>query len=170
MRSTSQPVGPASRLRSAAALGIVLVTAVGCGGGASPSPSAASPNASAAATTVAVTLQEWAVVPATSSAPAGPVAFDVTNQGPADPHEFVVFRTDLAHRSLPTKDDGGVDEAGAGVELIDEIEEFDVGTSQSITLDLAAGKYVFVCNLVEEEAGELESHYQLGMSIEFTVS
>jgi hypothetical protein len=119
---------------------------------------------------VAVTLQEWAVVPASTSAPAGPITFDVTNQGPADPHEFVVFKTDLAHRSLPTKDDGSVDEEGEGVVLINEIEEFDVGTTESATYDLAAGKYVFICNLVEEEAGTLESHYGLGMSVEFTVN
>jgi hypothetical protein len=150
-------------------VGAALVLA-GCGGGASPSPSAAGPSPSAAGATVAVDLQEWAVVPASTSVPAGSITFDVTNVGPADPHEFVVFRTDLAHRDLPTKDDGAVDEEGEGVELIDEIEEFDVGTSQSITLDLAAGRYVFVCNLVEEEDGQLESHYQMGMSIEFTAT
>jgi hypothetical protein len=150
------------------AAAMVLVAA--CTSAATPSPSAAGPSPSASGTTVTVNLQEWAVVPATSSAPAGPITFEVTNTGPADPHEFVVFKTDLAHRSLPTKDDGAVDEEGEGVELIDEIEEFDVGTSQSITLDLAAGKYAFICNLVEEEEGQLESHYQMGMSIEFTVS
>jgi hypothetical protein len=168
------PVAVRSRwprwVSSVVTIGAAAVLAVGCSGGASPSPSAAGSSPSAAGTTVTVDLQEWAVVPATTSAPAGTITFDVTNIGPADPHEFVVFKTDLAHRSLPTKDDGAVDEEGDGVELIDEIEEFDVGTSQTITLDLEAARYVFVCNLVEEEDGQLESHYQQGMSIEFTVS
>jgi hypothetical protein len=119
--------------------------------------------------TVDVTLQEFAVVPGASSAPAGEITFDVTNEGPNDPHEFVVFRTDLAVDALPTGEDGAVDETGEGVELIDEIEEFPVGESESITLDLDAGSYVFICNLVEEEDGELESHYQEGMRVAFTV-
>jgi uncharacterized cupredoxin-like copper-binding protein len=109
------------------------------------------------------------VVPAVASTAAGTVTFNVTNNGPEDPHELVVFKTDLAHRDLPTREDGGVDEEGEGVELIGEIEEFDPGATESADFDLAAGKYVLICNLVEEEEGELESHYGLGMSVEFTV-
>jgi hypothetical protein len=119
---------------------------------------------------VDVTLQEFAVVPDVSEVGAGSVEFSVTNEGPNDPHEFVVFRTDLAADALPTSDDGSVDEEGEGVELIDEIEEFPVGETQTITLDLEAGSYVFICNLVEEEEGELESHYQEGMRVSFTVT
>ena len=85
------------------------------------------------------------------------------------PHEFVVFKTDLAATDLPTAEDGSVDEEGEGVELIGEIEEFDPGTSESAAFELEAGSYVFICNLVEEEEGELESHYQEGMRTGFTV-
>src|SRR5262245_42348944 len=63
-------------------------------------------------TTVDVTVQEFAVVPATDSAPAGDVTFRVTNTGPEDTHEFVVFKTDLAPDALPTASDGSVDEEG----------------------------------------------------------
>lgn len=146
----------------------VIAALTGCGGGASASPSAPS-SPGGGGTTVNVTLQEWAVVPAQATAPAGTVTFNATNNGPADPHELVVFKTDLGHRALPTREDGGVDEEGEGVELIGEIEEFEVGASESGTWELAAGKYVLICNLVEEEEGELESHYGLGMSVEFTV-
>ena len=52
-----------------------------------------------------------------SSAPAGEVTFNVTNKGPEDVHEFVVFETDLAPDALPTVADGSVDEEGEGVEL-----------------------------------------------------
>ena len=145
------------RRRRILVLGSALALAVaGCGSG-------------GGSETVEVTLQEWAVVPASSSVAAGSVTFEATNNGPDDPHELVVFKTDLGHRDLPLREDGGVDEEGAGVELIGEIEEFDPGSSESATFDLQAGSYVLLCNLVEEEDGELESHYGLGMSVPFTV-
>ena len=120
-------------------------------------------------TTVAVTVQEFAVIPAASSAPAGDVTFDVTNEGPDDTHEFVVFKTDLAPDALPTASDGSVDETGEGVELIDEIEDIAVGDTPTLTVSLDAGSYVFICNIVEEEGGETISHYQQGMRVAFTV-
>lgn len=119
--------------------------------------------------TVEVTLQEFAVVPAESSVAAGEVTFEATNEGPNDPHELVVFATDLAPEALPTRDDGGVDEEGEGVTLIGEIEEFPVGETESATFTLESGSYVLICNLVEEEEGALESHYQEGMRVAFTV-
>ncbi|HET7929424.1 MAG TPA: hypothetical protein VFM40_07720 [Actinomycetota bacterium] len=118
-------------------------------------------------TTVDVTLQEFAVVPASGSAPAGDVTFDVTNEGPDDVHEFVVFKTDLAPDALPTNEDGSVDEEGEGVELQDEIEDIAVGDTQSVTIDLAAGNYVLICNIYDE--AEQEAHYQEGMRVAFTV-
>lgn len=119
---------------------------------------------------VDVTLQEFAVIPAQNDVAAGSVEFTVTNEGPEDPHELVIFRTDLAPDALPTADDGSVEEEGEGVELIGEIEEFPVGETETATFDLEAGNYVFICNLVEEEEGELESHYQEGMRVAFTVT
>ena len=118
-------------------------------------------------TTVDVTLQEFAVVPAASSASAGDVTFDVTNEGPDDVHEFVVFKTDLAPDALPTVANGSVDEEGAGVELIDEIEDIAVGDTPTLTVTLDAGSYVFICNIYDEE--EQEAHYQEGMRVGFTV-
>lgn len=120
-------------------------------------------------TTVDVTVQEFAVIPAESSAPAGDVTFDVTNEGPDDVHEFVVFKTDLAPDALPTAADGSVDEEGEGVELIDEIEDIAVGDTPTLTVTLDAGSYVFICNIVEEEDGETIAHYQQGMRVAFTV-
>ena len=118
---------------------------------------------------VDVTLQEFSVVLGSGSASAGEVTFNVTNEGPNDPHEFVVFRTDLAPDALPTSEDGSVDEQGDGVTLIDEIEDIAVGDSPTLTVSLDAGSYVFICNIVEEEEGTLESHYQEGMRVGFTV-
>ena len=120
-----------------------------------------------AAGAVDVTLQEFAVIPASASAPAGDVTFNVTNEGPDDVHEFVVFKTDLAPEALPKLEDGSVDGEGEGVELQDEIEDIAVGDTQSVTIDLSAGNYVFICNIYEEE--EQEAHYQEGMRVAFTV-
>jgi uncharacterized cupredoxin-like copper-binding protein len=119
-------------------------------------------------TTVGVTLQEFAVLPAQDSAPAGDVTFNVTNEGPEDTHEFVVFRTDLAPDALPTPADGSVDEEGEGIELIDEIEDIAVGDSPTLAVSLDAGSYVLICNIVEED-DETIVHYQQGMLTGFTV-
>ena len=116
---------------------------------------------------VAVTLQEFAVIPAPASTTAGEITFEVSNVGPDDVHEFVVFKTDLAIDALPTGEDGSVDEAGEGLELIDEIEDIAVGDAPTLTVNLEAGNYVLICNIYEES--EAESHYQEGMRVAFTV-
>jgi uncharacterized cupredoxin-like copper-binding protein len=123
--------------------------------------------------TVSVTLQEWAVIPAQSSVGAGSVTFDVKNDGPEHPHEFVVIRTDLAPDALPTTDEGAVDEDGEGIDIIGEIEEFPAGETRSATFDLDPGSYVLVCNVAGEEGGEHggggEIHYKMGMFAAFAV-
>ena len=152
---------------SVAAAAVLCLVAAACGdddGG----TTAATGAATGGATTVEVTVQEFAVIPAASSAPAGDVTFNVTNEGPDDTHEFVVFKTDLAPDALPTAEDGSVDETGEGVELIDEIEDIAVGDTPTLTVSLDAGNYVFICNIVEKEGGETIAHYQQGMRVSFT--
>jgi uncharacterized cupredoxin-like copper-binding protein len=117
--------------------------------------------------TVAVTLQEFSVIPAQDSVSAGEVTFDVENTGPEDVHEFVVIKTDLAPDALPTDENGVVEEEGEGMEVIDEIEDIPVGETQSLTVDLDAGNYVLICNIWTEE--EQEAHYSMGMRTAFTV-
>jgi uncharacterized cupredoxin-like copper-binding protein len=118
-------------------------------------------------TEVDVALQEWAVVPAVDSAPAGEVTFHITNDGPADVHEFVVLKTDLDPADLPVDADGVVTEEGEGIEVIDEVEDLPVGESEDLTVTLEAGNYVLLCNIWSED--ESEAHYQMGMRIAFTV-
>jgi len=82
----------------------------------------------------------------------------------------VIFKTDLGVHELPASAEGKVDEAGAGVTMMGEIEEFDPGKTGTITVDLTSGRYVLVCNIVQDEPdGTKESHYLKGMSVEFTV-
>ena len=161
-------------------LAALALVAAACNSGASPSVSAPTASATSstaaassapaeAATTVNVTVEEYKVTPETDSAPAGDISFNVTNNGPDDVHEFVVVKTDLAPAALPTKDDGSFDEDGEGVELMGEVEEIAVGSSEPLDLSLEAGSYVLLCNRVVTENGETESHYHEGMHAAFTV-
>ncbi|MEX2556109.1 MAG: hypothetical protein WEB06_10795 [Actinomycetota bacterium] len=144
---------------SAFAAPVLLLAA--CGGG---------EEAGGARTTVDVRLQEWAVLPAQASSPAGQITFRAENTGPEDEHELVVIRTDLAPDALPVRDDGSVDEEGAGIQIVGEIEEFAVGQTESQTFDLSEGKYVLICNLMHTEHGATEAHYRMGMRAAFTVT
>jgi len=96
-----------------------------------------------------------------SSAPAGDVTFDITNDA-EQTHEFVVFKTDLPEDQLPTNADGDVDEEGEGVTHIDEVEDITAGSTESLSVTLDAGSYVVLCNL--------PGHYRQGMHASFTVS
>jgi starvation-inducible DNA-binding protein len=127
-----------------------------------------SPTADTGPATVRVTLQEWAVVPAATSTPSGELIFQVTNTGPDDIHEFVVLKTDLDPGALPVIATGAVTESGAGIEVVDEIEDIPVGETQELTVTLAAGKYVLLCNIYDET--EKEAHYKMGMRIAFEVT
>lgn len=131
----------------------LTLAAAACGGGSQ--------------TTVDVTLREFSVNPARSSAPTGTVTFQVRNEGPNDPHELVVIRTDLAPDALPTDDRGVVDESAEGIEVIDEVEEIPVGGSATLSVDLDPGSYVLICNIYDED--EQEAHYSQGMRTAFTV-
>lgn len=121
--------------------------------------------AAAKTATVNVTLKEWSVTLDAPSVPAGLVKFQVKNAGPNDTHEFVVVKTDLAPELLPVDANGAVDENGAGIEIIGEIEDITVGSSTHLkAFDLAPGKYVLICNI----SGGI-SHYHQGMRAVFTV-
>jgi uncharacterized cupredoxin-like copper-binding protein len=150
-------------------LGLVIAlgaSLVGCSSSAaSSSPAASSPAASASAsaaggTTVTADLSEFKIVLGSATGPAGAVTFSVTNKG-STVHEFVVFKTDLAPDKLPLSADGTeVDEAGAGLTAVDEVEDVAVGTTATLPVDLPAGHYVLICNL--------PAHYTSGMHAEFT--
>jgi uncharacterized cupredoxin-like copper-binding protein len=157
------------RMRFSAVVTIALLVATlsACGGDDEPGTSGTQ---SPSVTSVTVTLQEFAVIPAQASAPGGQVTFVVTNKGPDDKHELVVVRTDLDPGSLPKKADGSVDETGAGITAVGEIEEFDPNTTQQMTFDMPTGKYVLFCNVVEVDAGKTEAHYTLGMRAGFSTT
>ncbi len=121
------------------------------------------------AETVNVSLEEWGVSLDKTTVKAGNVSFRVTNEGPDDVHEFVVVKTDLAPDALPVNVQSVVDENGAGMTIIGEIEDISVGTDVHVTsMDLEPGNYVLICNIWDED--EQESHYDEGMRVAFTVT
>ncbi len=120
----------------------------------------AAPALAASTQTVLVGLNEWKIdVPDTIAH--GIVTLSLTNTG-KETHEFVVFRTDLAVADLPLDSEGGVDEKGAGVKLVDEHENIKPGTGADLKVDLHPGKYVFVCNML--------GHFKHGMAKQVLVT
>lgn len=124
--------------------------------------------APAAPFVVSVRLKDYEIVPNPDSGPAGTsnYEFQISNTGPSA-HEFVVAKTDLAADKLPTDSDGAVVEGD--VELIGEVEAIEAGGAQKLTASLAAGHYVFFCNIVEQGGGRAIAHYTQGMHKDFTV-
>ena len=103
-----------------------------------------------------VTERDFSVKPSSTSVKAGKLTITVKNRSKQE-HELVVFRTDLAEDGLPLNADRDrVDEEGKGITHLDpEAEGVAPGKSKTITIDLPAGRYVFICNLA--------GHYGQGM-------
>jgi hypothetical protein len=115
---------------------------------------------------VRVTLDEWSVTPEVSEVEAGQIYFLADNVG-EDPHELVVAKSDLDFEEVPVEDGAVVEDE---LDFRGEIEGFASGTSASGVFELEAGRYILFCTIVEQEDGELESHFQQGMFTEFTVA
>jgi len=130
------------------------------------SPSDAASDGGTAATTTAsttpanaqkvkVSLVEMAINTTPSSAKAGNVAFDISNDG-AVTHEMVVVKTKTKAADLPTDSAGKASETGSVGET-----EVEPGASDVLDLKLAKGHYALICNL--------PGHYAAGMYSDFTV-
>jgi uncharacterized cupredoxin-like copper-binding protein len=105
---------------------------------------------------VAVHLQDYKVILSISTVKAGTVKFGIKNEGNME-HSFELIRTDLPFDKLPTTADAKAKEDG----LIKQVKSLPVGKVSVVSADLAAGKYVVICNVA--------GHYQLGMRAALTV-
>jgi len=106
---------------------------------------------------VVAELADYKITVNVPSVKAGAIKIGVRNLGAME-HSFQVLKTDLPPDKLP------VDGASAKAKedgKVGEIASIPAGKSAAVTLDLAPGKYVFICNIA--------SHYQLGMHAGFTV-
>jgi uncharacterized cupredoxin-like copper-binding protein len=164
-------------------LTVAVLTAVlsGCG-----SDRNASDKSSAPASATAFVLNEWSITPPTIRLKAGKVRIIATNNG-SETHELVIVRADDT-AALPTKSDGSVDEDKiAEADKPGEIPDLAAGKSATKTLNLSAGNYVAICNLVDQmgnggmggnnngsggmgNGGMGHVHYRLGMRTQFTVT
>ena len=102
--------------------------------------------------------REWEINVSASQAKAGDVTFTIKNEGTIG-HEFLIVKTDIAPGKIPIDGDHFSED---GIEVIDEIGEFAIGTTETLTVKLAPGKYQLVCNL--------PTHYGLGMFTGFEVT
>ena len=136
-----------------AAAAVALLGAVACSSSSSSSSAGGSDSGG-----VSATEKDFEIDLATSSAPAGSVTFNISNEGPST-HEFVIVQTDDAPDALPTKN-GTVDEENLTV--VDEQEDIAPSTTATLTTNLDAGSYVIICNI--------PGHYEAGMHTAFTVS
>jgi|SRR5262245_35328541 len=139
---------------SVAAVALAFLGAMACSSDSSTTTSSAGGDSGG----VSATVKDFSIDLASSSAPAGSVSFDISNEGPST-HEFVVIKTDDAPDALPVKD-GTVEEDK--VDVVDEAEDIAPSTTANLTTDLEAGSYVIICNVT--------GHYEAGMHTAFTVS
>ena len=134
------------------AVGLAVLTALTISLGAA----AAAPARVQAPAKVSVVLKEWKLIPSSARIRAGKVTFVVKNAGALE-HEFVVLRTDAHHHALAVKGGEAVETGLKG-----EIERVSPGQQRTITLNLKAGKYVLICNLL--------GHYKAGQYAALRVS
>ena len=126
---------------------------------ASPIPSTAAVSASPSGEAT-VSLTEWKVTVA-GTIKSGKTDLTITNVGVA-PHELLVFKSDLKPSAYPTDTAGDIKEEGAGVKLVSDGDNIDPAGTQTRTIDLAPGKYLFVCNI--------PGHFKQGMFTVVTVN
>lgn len=143
-----------------------------CGGAAGSAAGAASGVASGVASAggepLVVTTKEW-TIQAPATAPAGKTLLTVQNEG-TKTHEVVVIKG-VKPADLPTNADGELDESalpdGA---VLGEVDGVTAGSTCDGTIELTAGDYSLVCNLVDDEAGTKVSHLAMGMVTELKVT
>jgi len=124
---------------------------------ATTTPATTTPSTSGA-TAIPVTLSEYKIKPAATSAPAGHVSFNVTNSGQLK-HQFTIIRTTKSAATVLSKQNPNDDIPGAR----GEIASIAPGASKTLVIkNLKAGHYAIVC--------ALPGHDQQGMYTDFTVN
>jgi uncharacterized cupredoxin-like copper-binding protein len=144
------------RARVVLVLAVAIVALVAaCGGGGKSSSK------------VSAALKEWEITPEPAEVRPGKVDFTVVNNG-TKVHQFIVVKSDLPPGQLPTTADNSVDLAKLNVS--GSIEAIQPGASANVEMELFPGKYIFICNLVSQNAsGPADPHYLNGMAAGFFV-
>ena len=103
---------------------------------------------------------EWHVDVSAGKAIAGDVRFAITNYGTVA-HEFLVTKTTFPPGKIPLGENNRFDEELEGIEVIDEIPEWEVNNTGMLKVELEPGMYELLCNI--------EGHYAAGMHTSFEV-
>jgi uncharacterized cupredoxin-like copper-binding protein len=149
------------RFTIAAMAAALMLAMAACSSDSSTSSAAASTSTSpdsSSGSTIDATIKDFSISLDPSTATAGEVTFDITNEGPST-HEFVVIQTDDAPDDLPVENDEVTED---GLTVIGEQEDIPASSTASLTLTLDAGQYVVFCNIT--------GHYSQGMYSGLTVS
>ena len=129
-----------------------------------PAATEASAPAASAAASVEVSLIEWGI-DAPTEYTAGEVTFTASNSG-SFPHEFAVIAGE-GYEALPLAEGGAIieDDLPTGA-LLGRTGRLGGGSSDDLTVTLAPGNYVLVCNL----GGGTNSHAGKGQRLDITVA
>lgn len=147
------------------ALTVLAVASIGssCRSDANDASSGASwggaPTGLAVSNDIAGSVKEWKVQVDPTISRAGDVTFTIDNLGTIG-HEFLIVKTDIPPGEIPVEGDHFPEDA-EGIEVIDEIGEYDAGTTETLSVTLERGSYQLVCNL--------PGHYVNGMYLGFDV-
>ena len=142
----------------AMALSVVIV---GCAADPSDVAGGSETRANIVSNKITGSVEEWKVSTSAGRAQAGEVEFAIANFG-AIQHEFLVVKTDIADGKIPLGADNRFSEEGEGLAVIDEIPEWNIKETKTLTVKLDPGNYQLLCNI--------EGHYANGMHTAFVVS
>ena len=134
--------------RALVALFALTLVASACSQGMEPLPSDVN---------VIVDMKEYAITLSVTTIKPGTIKFGIRNNGTMV-HDFDLYKTDLPIDQLP------VDTGSAKVKmdgLVKQMINIAPNRSKTLSADLAAGRYVIVCNVA--------GHYQLKMRAELQV-
>jgi uncharacterized cupredoxin-like copper-binding protein len=110
---------------------------------------------------VPITLEDYRILSSVTMVSAGTVNFTVFSKGPST-HELAVFETTRPADQLPLGTDGlRIDEDSSLLREAGELEQVDIGETETFALRLTPGTYVLVCNM--------EGHYLGGMHFSLIV-
>jgi len=110
---------------------------------------------------VPIVLEDYRIRSSVTTVPAGTVTFNVHSRGPST-HELAVFETTRPADQLPLGTDGlRIDEDSSLLREAGELEQVDIGETETFVLRLSPGTYVLACNM--------EGHYLGGMYFSLVV-
>lgn len=104
---------------------------------------------------VPIVVDDYRIRSSVTTVSAGTVTFNVHSKGPST-HELAVFETTRPADQMPLGTDGmRIDEDSPLLREAGELDQIDIGESETFVLRLSPGTYVLVCNM--------EGHYLGGM-------